>query len=213
LIGMGSRLGQLLTHEVPISIMPVLYDEMLGQPGARAGKDTLVQRPNNRPDLCVFPRLLGTLLVLALALLVVACAGTPVATQSTPTRTPPQASPTSGPVEQSAAPGSVEVKFTLVEFRIISPVTVFHAGTHYFFVVENRGHDIHEFMIMPDKADGSPLPPDEQYKSMLMELEPITPGSTWTTNFTFSAPGKYEIACQMGRHYQAGMRLPIEVAR
>ena len=172
-----------------------------------------MKRPNNRPDLCMFPRLLGTLLVLALALLVVACAGTPVATQSTPTRTPPQASPTSGPVEQSAAPGSVEVKFTLVEFRIISPVTVFHAGTHYFFVVENRGHDIHEFMIMPDKADGSPLPPDEQYKSMLMELEPITPGSTWTTNFTFSAAGKYEIACQMGRHYQAGMRLPIEVAR
>jgi uncharacterized cupredoxin-like copper-binding protein len=171
-----------------------------------------VQRPTTKTDLSRFSRLLGRVLVFVLALLVVACAGTNGATK-TPTPTPAQASPTSGPVEQSAAPGSVEVKFTLVEFRIISPVTVFHAGTHYFFVVENRGHDIHEFMIMPDKADGSPLPPDEQYKSMLMELEPITPGSTWTTNFTFSAPGKYEIACQMGRHYQAGMRLPIEVAR
>jgi uncharacterized cupredoxin-like copper-binding protein len=172
-----------------------------------------VQRSNNLPELSLYPRLLGILLILAFALLVVACTGTPVAMQRTPTPTPEQASPTKGPVEQTAAPGSVEVKFTLVEFRIISPVTVFHAGTHYFFVVENRGHDIHEFMIMPDKADGSPLPPDEQYKRMMMELEPITPGSTWSTNFTFSATGKYEIACQMGRHYQAGMRLPIEVTR
>jgi uncharacterized cupredoxin-like copper-binding protein len=172
-----------------------------------------VQRSNNIPGLFIFPRLLGKVLVLALALFIVACSGTPVATQSTLTPTAPQASPTSGPVEQTAAPGSVEVKFTLVEFRIISSVTVFHAGTHYYFVVANRGHDIHEFMIMPDQADGSPLPPDEQYKSMLLELEPITPGTTWTTNFTFSATGKYEIACQMGRHYQAGMRLPIEVTR
>ena len=147
--------------------------------------------------------------MLALALLIVACTSTTVAT-SKPTLTP-QASPTTEVTKQAPAPGSVEVKFTLVEFRITSSVTVFHAGTHYYFVVSNRGHDIHEFMIMPDKPDGSPLPPDAQFKSMLMELEPITPGTTWTTNFTFPASGKYEIACQMGRHYQAGMRLPITV--
>jgi uncharacterized cupredoxin-like copper-binding protein len=169
--------------------------------------------PIKKPIASITPKLMGNALILVIALLIVACTGTPVTTHSTPTRTPPQASPTGTPVEQTAAPGSVEVKFTLVEFRIISPVTVFHAGTPYYFVVANRGHDIHEFMIMPDKADGSPLPPDEQYKSMLMELEPIAPGTTWTTNFTFSATGKYEIACQMGRHYQAGMRLPIVVTK
>src|SRR5271157_5284040 len=140
----------------------------------------------DRPGVSNYPQLLGKLLILALALLIVACTSTNVAI-STPTPTPPQDFPTSGPVEQTAAPGSVEVKFTLVEFRIISSVTVFHAGTHYYFVVANRGHDIHEFMIMPDKPDGSPLPPDVQYKGMLMELEPIMPGTTWTTNFTFSA--------------------------
>src|SRR5436305_13536881 len=134
----------------------------------------------------IYPQLLGKLLVLALSLLIVACTSTTVAI-SKPTPTPPQISPTSGPVEQTAAPGSVEVKITLVEFRIISSVTVFHAGTHYYFVVSNRGHEIHEFMIMPDKPDGSPLPPDEQYKRMLIELEPIIPGTTWTTNFTFPA--------------------------
>ncbi len=152
---------------------------------------------------------MGKLLVLALALLIVACASITAAT-SKPTSTP-QASPTTEVTKQAPVPGSVEVKFTLVEFRIISSVTVFHANTRYYFVVTNRGHDTHEFMVMPDKPDGNPLPPDAQFKSMLMELEPIIPGTTWTTNFTFSAPGKYEIACQMGRHYQAGMRLPITV--
>jgi len=172
-----------------------------------------VLRPNNitikKTGVLFYFQLLGKLLVLALAMFIVACASTTNAT-SKPTPTP-QASPTTEVTKQAPAPGSVEVKFTLVEFRITSSVTVFHAGTHYYFVVSNRGHDIHEFMIMPDKPDGSPLSPDAQFKSMLMELEPITPGTTWTTNFTFPASGKYEIACQMGRHYQAGMRLPITV--
>jgi uncharacterized cupredoxin-like copper-binding protein len=151
------------------------------------------------------------LLIVALALLSVACASTTGAT-STLTPTPPEVSPTSGPIEQAAAPGSVEVKITLVEFRIVSSVTAFRADTHYYFVISNRGHDIHEFMIMPDKPDGSPLSPEQQFKSMLIELEPILPGTTWSTNFTFPATGRYEMACQMGRHYLAGMRLPVVVS-
>jgi uncharacterized cupredoxin-like copper-binding protein len=167
----------------------------------------------NKSDVLNYPLLLGMVIILVLALLMVACTSTTAAT-SKPTPTPPQLSPTEeGPVAQTAAPGSVEVKVTLVEFRIYSTVTVFHANTHYYFVISNKGHDYHEFMIMPDKPDGSPLSPDEQYKSMLIELETIDPGATWTTNFTFPATGKYEIACQMGRHYQAGMRLPITVSR
>jgi uncharacterized cupredoxin-like copper-binding protein len=46
---------------------------------------------------------------------------------------------------------------------------------------------------------------------IIIELKPILPDSTWTTNFTFRTAGRYEIACQMGRHYQASMRLPIAV--
>jgi len=172
-----------------------------------------VKRPNNIPikkaGISIFLQIMGKALVLVLALVIVSCAGASIATHSTPT--PPQISPTSGPIEETAAPGSVKVNVTLVEFRIHSSVTVFHAGITYYFVIANRGHDFHEFMIMPDKPDGTPLSPDEQYKKMLIELEPIMPGTTWTTNFTFPTTGKYEIACQMGRHYQAGMRLPIIV--
>ena len=173
-----------------------------------------MKRPNNihikKPDLSFYPQLLGKLFVLALALLIVACASTTIAS-SRPTPTPPQDSPTSEVTEQAPVPGAVEVKITLVEYRIHSTVTVFHAGTRYYFVIANRGHVIHEFMIMPDKPDGSPQPPDVQYKGMLIELEPILPGTTWTTNFTFSASGRFEIACQMRGHYAAGMRLPITV--
>ena len=157
-----------------------------------------------------YTQLMSKVLVLLLALLMAACTSSTLVT-SKPTPTAPPIFPTSGPVEQTATPGSIEVKITLVEFRIISTVTVFHANTHYYFVVSNRGHEYHEFMIMPDKPDGSPLSPDEQYKGMLIELEPILPGSTWTTNFIFRTAGRYEIACQMGRHYLAGMRLPIAV--
>jgi uncharacterized cupredoxin-like copper-binding protein len=153
---------------------------------------------------------LSKVLVLLLVILMTACAST-TAASSKPTPTPPEISPTSGPVEQAAAAGSIEVKITLVEFHISSSVTVFQANTHYYFVVSNRGHDTHEFMIMPDQPNGSPLPPDEQYKSMLIELEPILPGTTWKTNFIFRTEGRYEFACQMGRHYQAGMRLPVAV--
>ena len=159
----------------------------------------------------IFLQLVGKMLVLVFALLVVACTGTSIATHSTPT--PAQNVTPAAMIEQTAVSGSVEVDVTLVEFRIMSSVTVFHAGMPYHFVVTNRGHDIHEFMIMPDKPDGTPLSPEAQYKGMLMELEPIMPGTTWSVNFTFkpAATDRYEFACQMRGHYQAGMKLPITV--
>jgi uncharacterized cupredoxin-like copper-binding protein len=164
-----------------------------------------------------FPQFVGRALVALLGLLLVACASASTSTVAPAhsTSTPLQSTPESTPAaEPTAGPGSVVVYVSLVEFHISSSVTVFRAGTPYHFVITNRGHDIHEFMIMPDKPDGSPLPPDVQYKGMVMELEPIMPGTTWTTNYTFApgAVGRYEIACQMRGHYKAGMRLPIVVS-
>ena len=165
-----------------------------------------------------FSRLIGQVFFLVLALLVVACASTTI-TQTSPAKLSQQASPTvqtntTSPIEQAAAAGAVTVHVTLVEFRILSSVTIFHVNTPYYFVITNRGQVIHEFKIMPDKPDGTPQPPDVQYKGTFLELEPIMPGTTWTVNYTFlaSAVGRYEIACQMGKHYMAGMRLPIVVA-
>ena len=159
----------------------------------------------------IFPQYVGKVLVLVLALLIVACAGTSIATQSTPT--PTHNTLQTEVIEQAAVPGAVKVYVTLVEYRFISSVTVFHAGIPYYFVVTNGGHVVHAFTILPDKPDGTPLPEDVQYKGTLIGLEPIMPGSTWTINYTFSpsAIGKYEMACKMRGHYLAGMRLPIVV--
>jgi uncharacterized cupredoxin-like copper-binding protein len=160
-------------------------------------------------------RYLTRVLLLVIALLIVACANT---TLTKPTTSTPQITPTSSesgnasPLEQPAAAGSITVHVTLIEFRILSSLKDFHAGTTYYFIITNRGQDIHEFKILPDKPDGTPEPAEVQYKDTLIELEPIMPGTTWTVNFKFSTAGRFEFACQMGRHYMAGMRLPITVA-
>lgn len=116
-------------------------------------------------------------------------------------------------IQQTPAPGAIEVKVTLVEFHISSTLTVFHAGMTYHFTISNVGQQVHEFLIMPDKPDGSPLPPGVQFNQKLIEIEQVAPGSTLTINFTFSptSAGRYEIACLMRGHYMAGMKLPIRV--
>jgi uncharacterized cupredoxin-like copper-binding protein len=165
------------------------------------------------------PQLRGGILVLVLALLIVVCLdiGAYFSTHSTiskpRTKTPQQNTIQYDNIQQTPTAGSVQVKVTLAEYTISSSATVFHAGTTYYFVVANRGHVVHEFLIMPEKADGSLPPPDVQYKDKLIEIEQIAPGTTMTLNFTFSASaaGRYEIACQMRGHYQAGMKLPIHV--
>jgi len=182
--------------------------------------------PVKKRDTFISPQLVGKVLILVLALLIVAGIGigTAIATHGSSTKpssstahntsTPLQNTPLSGPIEQAPKAGSVEVHVTLAEYSIVSSVKVFHAGTTYYFVVTNRGHDIHELTILPDKPDGTPLPPAVQFKGTLFEIEPIMPGTTWTINYTFSptSAGGYEMACQMDHHYQAGMRLPIVVA-
>jgi uncharacterized cupredoxin-like copper-binding protein len=170
-------------------------------------------------------RLLGKIVipVLLLPLLIVGAiniATTLTAHSSTTSSSTTRKIPTPAPntiqyvnIQQTPAPGAVSVTVKLAEYTIVSSVTVFHAGTTYYFVVSNRGQQVHEFMIMPEKPDGSELSPDLQYKEQLIEIEQIAPGTTMRINYTFSptGAGRYEIACQMRGHYQAGMKLPIRV--
>jgi uncharacterized cupredoxin-like copper-binding protein len=168
-------------------------------------------------------RPLSILLLAALALLVIACSSAAhVATSETagtangsPTS---QAFPSipiaSTPVpEEAAAPGAVSVYVTLQEFFITSSVRVFHTGVHYYFIVTNRGHVVHEFMIMRDQANGTPVSFDEDASTMFIHIEQVFPGTTLRMNFTFtsSLAGKSEIACLMRGHYAAGMHLSITV--
>lgn len=170
-------------------------------------------------------RLLGKIVIPVLLLPLLIVGGINIATaltaHSNSTSSPPTHKiPTPAPntiqydnIQQTPTPGAVQVAVKLAEYTIVSSQTVFHAGTTYYFVVSNRGQQVHEFMIMPEKPDGSELSPDLQYKEQLIEIEQIAPGTTMRINYTFSATGagRYEIACQMRGHYQAGMKLPIRV--
>jgi len=169
----------------------------------------------------ISPQLIVKLLILVFALLVVAGIGigASITTHSTPaahsTLTPPEDTITFADIKETPAAGSVKVSVTLAEFTITSSVKTFHAGIPYYFVIANRGHVVHEFTILPDKPDGTPLPVASQYESKIIEIEQIAPGTTMTVNLTFSPSivGRYEMACMMRGHYLAGMRLPIVIAR
>jgi uncharacterized cupredoxin-like copper-binding protein len=169
----------------------------------------------------ISPRLIGRVLLLVLAMLVVVCLGigtsiTAHRISTTPnTPTPVQDTIQFDNIEETAVSGAVAVRVTLADFTIVSSVTAFHVGIPYYFIVANRGPSVHEFLIQPVKPDGSPLPPDVQYKNKLIEIEQIAPGTTLTINYRFSpsAVGRYEIACLMRGHYQAGMKLPIIVTQ
>lgn len=176
---------------------------------------TMPDRKNTTFSITTLSRLIGGTLLLALALLAAACTGASPAASSTPSVTPTFAGDTIqfSNIQQTPAAGSVRVDVSLVEFSISSSITVFHAGVHYYFVIANKGHVVHEFTILPDKPDGTPLPTAMQYENKIIEIEQIAPGTTMRVNLTFSPSqaGRYEIACMMRGHYQAGMRLPVQV--
>lgn len=185
-----------------------------------------MKRPLKEQFAFLTSRLIGRIVLLLLALLIVIgiAVGTSLVTHST-SKTP--TTPTHSAqhtdtntiqydnIQQTPTSGATRVDVTLVEFTITSSLKTFQAGHTYYFVVANRGHVVHEFLIMPENPDGSPASPAVQYNDKLIEIEQIAPGTTMTLNYTFPssavARGRYEIACQMRGHYQAGMRLPIRV--
>ena len=182
-----------------------------------------MKKRDTSPAKRAFPTLLiGKLGIVVLALLIVIWLGFRTAStmhstaviRNTPT--PTEADTINfAQIDETPTPGATEIKVILAEFSVKSTVTVFHTGVPYYFVVTNIGKQVHEFMIMPTKPDGSPAPPDVQYNDKLIEVEQIAPGSTLYINFVFlpSKAGRYEIACQMRGHYEAGMKLPIVVTQ
>ena len=169
-------------------------------------------------------RLIGRIALLLLALLIVIgiAVGTSLTTHSTSKIQAPPSQQTEDSntihydnIQQTPAAGAIRVNVTLVEYSITATLKTFQAGHTYYFVVTNRGHVVHEFLIMPENPDGSPASPAVQYNDKLIEIEQIAPGTTMTLNYTFPPSslqrGRYEIACQMRGHYAAGMRFPIRI--
>ena len=103
--------------------------------------------------------------------------------------------------------GTIVVPIELEDFKVNSKQLVFRTGQAYRFDVQNDGKIVHEFVIEPLDAMDAALEKDGE----AAELEDIDPGSGKTLTWTFDEPGKYKLDCHIEGHYEAGMRLPIEV--
>jgi uncharacterized cupredoxin-like copper-binding protein len=106
------------------------------------------------------------------------------------------------------ATASDTVAVTLSEFSIQASQTTFEAGKTYTFDVTNAGTVNHEMVIEPADVVDQPL----DNGGHPAEVADLAPGKQGTLTFTFTEPGKYQIACHEPGHYQHGMELTIEVA-
>src|SRR5438445_8485212 len=131
-----------------------------------------------------------------LCFMLVACGGTSSTTPMTPASTRPQ-----------------QIKVTIGDFYIHSPVTTFTTGTKYHFVVTNAGIHYHNFLIMRPMQTMTMTIAD-LYTQALGYLFNIAPNQTTTLDFTFdhtAPPGMLEFSCHYGGHYEAGMHQAIVV--
>jgi len=143
---------------------------------------------------------------------VVAQEATPAAPEA---RCPsPLATPTASPAASSmATPASEPVCVGVVEgdFYIRPQRTTFKVGETYIFSVGNEGAAVHEFVIEPAGKVDEPLEAEVNGEERESEIEDISPGETAELEWTFTEPGRYQFACHLPGHYEAGMKIEVEV--
>jgi uncharacterized cupredoxin-like copper-binding protein len=164
------------------------------------------------------------LLFVALALVLVgfdAIGSVPrvVAQEATPaaqaTRCPsPLATPTASPAASSmATPTTEPVCVGVIEgdFYVRPQHTSFRVDEPYIFAVGNEGAEVHEFVIEPAGEIDAPLKAEVNGEERESEIEDIAPGQTAELEWTFTEPGRYQFACHIPGHYEAGMVIEVEV--
>jgi uncharacterized cupredoxin-like copper-binding protein len=141
---------------------------------------------------------------------VVAQEGTPTAARCpSPLATPTAAvaSPMATPAGESVCVGVLEGEFYIRPDR-----TTFRVGETYVFAVGNEGQVVHEFVIEPAGSDEeAALEAEVAGEEREAEIEDIAPGQTAELEWTFTEPGRYQIACHLEDHYELGMVIEIEV--
>lgn len=114
----------------------------------------------------------------------------------------------------STSPGPQEVQVTLSEYKITSSLATFSPGTSYHFVITNNGKVAHEFMIMPMGMNMQGMSMDDMHKNALHMIDSVPPGEMKTFDYTFASSmrgQRFEFACHLPGHYEAGMQLPIMI--
>ncbi len=115
----------------------------------------------------------------------------------------------------STSSGSQDVQVTLSEYKVVSSMITFTAGSRYHFVVTNSGQAAHEFMVMQPMDMGN-MPMSQMDQMALTHITNINPGETQTIDYTFTpsnAGQSLEFSCHLPGHYEQGMKLPVTVKK
>jgi uncharacterized cupredoxin-like copper-binding protein len=126
----------------------------------------------------------------------------------------PLATPFASPAASSmATPATEPVCVGVIEgdFYVRPQRTTFRVDEPYVFAVGNEGAAVHEFVIEPAGAVDEPLEADVNGEERESEIEDIAPGQTKELEWTFTEPGRYQFACHLPGHFEAGMVIEIEV--
>ena len=97
------------------------------------------------------------------------------------------------------------------DFYVRPQRTTFQVGQPYVFAVGNEGAELHEFVIEPAGADDAPLKAEVNGEERESEIEDLAPGETAELEWTFTEPGRYQFACYVPGHFEAGMVIEVEV--
>ncbi len=104
------------------------------------------------------------------------------------------------------------------EFKIASDITKFKVGVPYHFVVKNTGALAHEVMLSKPLPAGGEMTMEQMDKMALgmADAADLEPGKTVSFDYTFKAgdlAGPLELSCHLEGHFEAGMKLPITIAK
>ena len=127
---------------------------------------------------------------------------------ATPTEAPKAAAPTEAPKAAAPASGDViEVNVKMSEFEFALDKTSFPAGKVIRFNIDNAGQREHEMIVELTNSIAVAL----EANGKKAEVLEIASGQKVTLDWVFDKPGKYLLGCHIGKHFERGMKIEIDV--
>lgn len=105
-------------------------------------------------------------------------------------------------VSLASAKAPATVNVTLSDFKVEMSNSNLPAGTTVTYVITNKGAITHEMVLEKEGVTDEPL----EFDGTEQEAEDIAPGTTRTVEWTIPEAGKYQLACHVPGHYEAGMK-------
>jgi uncharacterized cupredoxin-like copper-binding protein len=109
---------------------------------------------------------------------------------------------------RAGATAPMTVSVTLKDYKVILIRRRLPVGKPITFVITNRGHHTHEFVLEAATAFDQAI----RYHSTTYEADEIKPGTTRKVTWIIPQKGSYKLACHIDHHYQMGMKTLVTVA-